>query len=181
MDVETGGLDPRNSSLLSFHGILVDPNSLKIEKTLAIPHIKPDDGIYLIEPGALAINKIDLIEHDKKAVSYTEAQSILFNFFPIKRYNIVPTGYNVDFDISFIKEHLMEIPEEYSEIFTYYSMDVKSIVQFLQMSETIPRHFSSCKLTDIADHFGYDTSNAHNAKVDCELTLSLLRQLTNKE
>lgn len=178
VDVETGGFDPETSSLLSFHGIKFSPNSFREIERLDIPHIKPDDGNYLISAGALQTTNIDLLEHDKKAIPYTEAKDLFLRFFRgHEAGSVVMTGYNVQFDIAFIKKYLLEVPEEYDRIFAYYPLDVKSIALTFQMARNlIPEYYSSCKLEHVAKHLGYDVTNVHNAKVDCELTLELLRR-----
>lgn len=75
-DVETGGFE--GTSLLSaYFGVLDENLNLLDELEL---FVRPDNRQYVVTAEALAINKINLIEHEKKAVTYKEAGTLLFNF-----------------------------------------------------------------------------------------------------
>ncbi|WP_431211438.1 hypothetical protein ACQ86N_37190 [Puia sp. P3] len=64
IDTETGGTDPANNSLLSL-GLVV----WKASEIGASLEILIDDGVLNVTEKALGINRINLQEHRKKAVS----------------------------------------------------------------------------------------------------------------
>lgn len=84
MDCETGGFE--GTSLLSFYfGVLDEDFNVLDELDLLL---RPKDHIYHINPEALEVNKINLIEHDKKAIPYNEGGTLLFNF--LQQHSAIP-------------------------------------------------------------------------------------------
>src|SRR5258706_13634686 len=70
-DSETGGLDPRSTSLLEIAAVIVDDDGHILSTFQRLT--RPDDGVYRVTPGALNVNKIVLASHDTAAVTYTDA------------------------------------------------------------------------------------------------------------
>ena len=100
-DNETGGLT-KDCSLLTSHFIIADEQLNVIEELGLV--IKPNDHQpYRVQATALAVNKINLIEHDKVAITQSEAAQKLFLFLKKHSNNgqikLIPIGHNVSFDI----------------------------------------------------------------------------------
>lgn len=77
IDTETGGIGRDVSLLSAYFGVLDENFNLLDELEL---FVRPDNHIYQVTAEALGINKINLVEHEKKAVTYKEAGTKLFNF-----------------------------------------------------------------------------------------------------
>jgi len=121
-DTETGGL-AENASLLTLHGFILD-DDLKIIDEIGL-RLKPEDNIYLIEGNALAINKIDLGEHTKHAITYAEGATKLKTFLskhvPSVKQKLNIVGQNIiDFDIPRLKNFLLST----QDFNFYFSRDV---------------------------------------------------------
>lgn len=190
-DCETGGLPKEDPSLLSLFGYLLN-DDLDILDQIEL-YTKPDFGPYKVVSRALEINGINLIKHDKKAITYYEAASELdffltnnFQEFNIKTNKIVPSGQNVDFDIWFLQHRLFASRNQYSysnvplakmeDFFSQRKLDIASIARFLKLCGTLPEHVDG-SLRSLCKYFGISTSGAHNAKRDVEMSLQVLRKL----
>src|SRR6185437_1201091 len=108
-DVESGGVTD-DHSLLSVYFAVIDEDLKTLHGELDML-IKPDDGNYVVTAGALVVNKIDLIEHDKVAIKESAAGTMLYNFLkthaPDGTTKLTPLGHNIAFDVQFIKKHLL--------------------------------------------------------------------------
>ena len=95
LDTETGGIGPDVSLLTVYLGVLDENLNLLDELEL---FLKPNDGIYKTTAEALGINKINLVEHEKKAVTYREGGTLLFQFLQKNSFvfqYIVPAGTDI--------------------------------------------------------------------------------------
>ncbi len=173
-DTETGGLK-KDMSLLTLYGYILDEN-LNVLDFIDLK-IKPDDGIYNISAQALEINKIVLTEHDKVAITLTEAKNQFANFVWRWALNnkLTPVGHNVRFDVKFVKTHLLE---EWDRYFDRRHLDTASIGKFLSLSGKLSK-LNQYSLTELATAFeiSFDTEKRHDAQVDAELTLKLLKNM----
>lgn len=173
-DTETGGLK-KDMSLLTLYGYILDEN-LNVLDFIDLK-IKPDDGIYNISAQALEINKIVLTEHDKVAITLTEAKNQFANFIWRWALNnkLTPVGHNVRFDVKFVKTHLLE---EWDRYFDRRHLDTASIGKFLSLSGKLSK-LNQYSLTELATAFeiSFDTEKRHDAQVDAELTLKLLKNM----
>lgn len=159
--------------------------------------LKPEDELYRLSPTAMSINGIDIVEHDKRAFSYSygktkleeflkdvsgdtyckEANTSIRKWGKPQKFNIV--GWNIDFDRKFINHYLMD-EDKWSEYFHYSVLDVKSVFMNALRENKLPNyHKDSFKLTDIAQYFDIPVDGAHNAKFDSELTIKVLNKLNN--
>ena len=197
-DVETGGL--KGTSLLSaYFGVLDENLNLLDELEL---FVRPDNHQYVVTAEALGINKINLIEHEKKAITYKEAGTKLFNFLEVNssfpKYMIPegsditklklndhqigwgieklePLGHNVSFDIIRIKEDLIS-EGSWLKFVSYRLMDTGGIGNFLKKQGKIPKEISG-SLSSYATHFGVDYTGAHDAKCDCQITVAVFKEM----
>ena len=96
IDTETGGLKPNKHSLLSIALVVWEDMEIIDSEDILI-----NDGLLSVTEEALAINKINIQEHKKSAISSSLAIEQIFLFitkhFPEKR-KITLAGHNVQFD-----------------------------------------------------------------------------------
>ena len=131
LDCETGGIGDDGSLLTVWFGVyspefqLIDELSLKI---------KPKDGIYNLTARALEINQIDIIEHDKVAITKSEAGKLLFKFLAKNKGDdmLIPVGHNVAGDVRWVNQHLLNA-DAWCQSCSYRKLDSSTIARFLMM------------------------------------------------
>lgn len=175
-DCETGSVDPKKGSLLTaYFCILNDKDEIIDELDLKL---KPDDGVYLYEQEALDVNGINIDEHDKVAITYSEGKQRLLSFLkkhsPKKR-GIRPCGHNIPFDINFITSHLLA-QEEWDKYCHYRILDTTPIATFLQDIGFLPPKIGS--LTSLVEHFQVDKKTAHEAKGDVLMWIDVYKKMS---
>lgn len=179
-DCESGGLNPQQYSLLTVCFKVAD-SSLQVIETLNLS-LKPNDGVYKIHPKALEKNKIDIVKHDREAITYKEAKSKVLTF--LSRHSglgaekLTPIGFNVGFDDGFIQSQL--VPKEDWEMHVdYHKLDVSVAFQLLKFFNLVPGSVKS-NLTSVAHAFGCLGENAHTAEADTEMTINVLRNMKQR-
>ena len=177
-DVESGGVTD-DHSLLSVYFVVIDEDLKTVHGELDLL-VKPDDGNYVVSAQALEVNKINLLEHDKVAISESKAGTLLYNFLkthaPDGTVKLTPLGHNIAFDVQFIKKHLLN--KAFNQYVSYRMLDISSIIQFFKLTGLVSRDLAG-SLSEIATHFGISTiSNVpHTAKGDTWMVIEVLRKL----
>jgi oligoribonuclease (3'-5' exoribonuclease) len=175
LDVEAGGTT-NDKSILSAYFIVLDEDLKTIYGELDLK-IKPNDGIYHVTAEALNINKIDLVQHDKEAVTEGKASTLLYEFLekhaPQGKTKLTPLGHGIEHDILFIKEHLLKNINKYV---SYRYLDTGCVTQFLKLTGKVSRDLEG-SLEKIANYFEIFIHTLHTAKDDTWLTIEILRKL----
>lgn len=177
-DVEAGGVDVEHS-LLSAYFVVIDDDLKTVYGELDLL-VKPDNGNYVATAQALEVNKIDLIAHDKIAITESKAGQLLFNFLKEHAQNgttkLIPLGHNISFDVEFIKKHLLK--KAFNQFVSYRMLDTASVVQFFKLAGLVSRDLAG-SLSEIAIHFGISTimNVPHTAKGDTWMAIEILRKL----
>lgn len=174
-DVETGGFE--GTSLLSaYFGVLDENFNLVDELEL---FVRSKDHIYKVTAEALSINKINLIEHEKIAITYEQAGTALFEFLCKNtddgKIKLGPIGHNVIFDIVRIKKDLIS-DGSWLKFVSYRIRDTGGIGNYLKDKGLIPKEISG-SLSSYAGFFGIDSSKAHDAKADCQMTVEVYKRM----
>ena len=184
LDVETTGLDCRKHGLrevgfiIEIDGVEVDKGVFKINPfTYTTKDVEIDD--YALEISKVSIE--DLKSYDRVSYCFKELMKKLVKYVNVNDKNdcFVIAGYNVAFDIGFIKEWFKEmgLQDSYKDLFHYKSLDVFSIVFAL-------RHIGlnsaeNDKLETMCNYFGIEI-DAHNALSDIEATKKLYELICEK-
>ena len=184
LDVETTGLDCRKHGLrevgfiIEIDGVEVDKGVFKINPfTYTTKDVVIDD--YALEISKVSIE--DLESYDSSSYCFKELMKKLVKYVNVNDKNdcFVIAGYNVAFDIGFIKEWFKEMGllDSYKDLFHYKSLDVFSIVFAL-------RHIGinsaeNDKLETMCNYFGIGIE-AHNALSDIEATKKLYELICEK-
>ena len=175
-DTETGGVR-KEMSLLTLYGYILDEN-LNILDTIDLK-IKPDDGVYHLNAQGLGINKINIIEHDRIAKPVSEVKTRFKNYICGWSLNqkLTPIGHNIRFDVKFAKTHLME---DWDRYFDRRHIDTASVGKFLALTGFVPK-LNSYSLSEMAAAMmiDVDENKRHEASYDADLTLKVLRNMTN--
>lgn len=135
-------------------------------------------GIYLVTPGALEINKIDLVKHEKISITQKEAGAKLRDFLGAltkPHGKLIPVGHNVSFDIDQITGPNGIITKKDWELYTSYrTLDIAVVGRFLVISGLLPE---ASNLESYAKLFKLDTTNLHTTKQDTLLTINILKEM----
>lgn len=181
LDTETGGLDPMFCSLLTAYFAVTD-EQLNVLDTLDLKLKETDDpntNYYYVTEKALEVNKIDLRTHSKDAVTYKAAGTLLYNF--IKKNSndgaekLIPIGCNVAFDIKHICKEIIS-QGSWEKHCSYRVEDIGSHIRLLQRNGLLSKSMPG-SLSKTAEYFGIDSSLAHSASGDVELTIKVLKEL----
>jgi DNA polymerase III alpha subunit (gram-positive type) len=181
-DCETGGLDPiKNSLLTAYFGVYNSQFDLIDELDL---QLRPQDLSQLnVHPTALKITGINLEEHlsDPQTLTYQQGKDKLIkllekNKIPKKRRSFRPCGQNIEFDINFIKNQLLE-DEIWGKYVHYNTIDTLRILTFLQDIGILPVDLG--KLESLVNYFNIPMGQAHNAKEDIRMTVEVYKAMGN--
>lgn len=180
IDIETGGLTADVSLLTAYFGFyeLVNGKFNKLDELDL--KIKPNDGIYRVTGESLAINNINLVEHDKIAIFEKIAGQELYkklqNWFVFSKDKFIPVGHNVAFDIRKITTTLISMGS-WENFVSYRVMDTCTIAQFQRISGKLPENLS-CSLGHLAGYYKVQINGKHHeAKCDVEMTMAVLENL----
>lgn len=170
-----GGLEKDQYSLLTVYLVMTDDN-FNILGDLYL-YLKPNDGIYKVCARAMEVNKINLVEHDKKAITYKEGATALYNFLSKHtdggKIKATVVGHGIYGDVEWILHHLIS-RNSFENFTSYRKLDTSSTCQFLKSVGLFPEDVSG-SLVSLAKHFKVtvDESLAHDAKYDTLLTLGV--------
>lgn len=176
LDTETFGIG--NVTLLTaWFGVYDKDFNLKAELDLKL---KPDDGLYIGQPKALGINKIDLYEHDKIAITYKQGATELYNFLrantKLGGEQLIPCGHNISFDIRKITDNLVS-KGSWDTMVSYRTLDTGTISQFLRMTGKLPMEVEA-GLGKLVKHFDIKVDGEmHTAETDAKCTIKVLQKL----
>jgi DNA polymerase III alpha subunit (gram-positive type) len=175
-DTESGGLLEEHS-LLSAHFSVLDKDLNEIA-SLDLK-TKPDNGNYILTAGGLEVNKINLVEHDKVAVTCKEAATLIWKFLNFHSFGgqikLIPVGHNVAHDIKLI--NAQTIGRKAWEAFVrYHVLDTATLALACQVIGKLPADMS-ISLGVLAKHFNAPEFEAHTAKGDTQATVFVAKNL----
>jgi len=178
IDAETGGIGLDKSLLtLSLQAFNQEFNLINNKELFLIP----DDGIYHVDPNALEVNNINLVELAKKAIPYRKAGTELYNYLKELSTNgtnkLTLVGKNVHGDVSHIQDKLLS-KGSWDTFVAYNALDLSVIVQFLKESNVIPKDLND-SLTSICTFLGIQF-NPHQADEDSRATMESIAALIKR-
>lgn len=173
IDTETGGMNPNKHSLLSVAMVIWNNTKIVDSTELLI-----NDGQLIVTDEALAINKINIEEHKKSAISPSQAIEKIFQFitkhFPQQK-EITIAGHNVHFDVSFLKNLFTQNKKDFNNFFSHRIIDTSSILHYLYLAGHIKqRAISSDEAFAL---FKIEVEGRHTALGDAVATAKLFNKL----
>lgn len=178
-DNETGGIDPE-TSLLTVYFAVLDENLNQLDE-LELYLKANNGGPYIVEAGGLEVNKINIVDHDKKAITYSEGGQLLVKM--LRKHvtgkdKLTPLGHNVHFDIGGVNRHLLGA-KTWHQFVSYKIQDTQQIASFLQRRGDLPKDMS-VSLGSLMNYFGINPpGNAHESKYDTLGTIDVYGALLN--
>ena len=180
LDTETGGLDPTVHSLLSI-------GAVDIEKgTMFYGELIPTS--LCVTPQAMAVNKLDLTGWNTKTDFRRSSEEIGENFldFLSGTREVIFTGMNIAFDVSFLRNHLSTTVKRIG----FRHLDLNSLIVAGSYSSNVSFHSARSHYSKSADIqlqewlVGRHTPvgiGAHNALYDALFNCFLLARLVEKQ
>jgi len=181
LDLETTGLDPDKHGIVQL-AFIAEIDGQVVEEKLW--NINPGEYVEY-DPKALEINGLTLAQI-QTFQPYEEVYLDVINFLGrhVDRFNkydkFIINGYNVEFDIGFLKKLFLQDGERYfNSWFDYKSIDVFALVKILDI-EGLRQRNKNQKLTTICENEGVSLVNAHDALADIRATRELYYHLIDK-
>jgi hypothetical protein len=175
LDCESGGF-PKGVALLSTHLAVCD-ESWEIVDELELM-TKPNDGHYLVSAEALEVNKINLVEHDKIAITYSaagqELRNFLWKYSENGKIKLIPMGKNVAGDITWITDNLLGM-KAWSQFVSYRLYDLTPLIIYLKRKGKIAEDAPE-SLSGLATHFGIE-ADWHTARGDNYAGIKVMKKL----
>lgn len=179
LDIETGGIAD-NVSLLTAYFIILNKDLGELA-TLSLT-LKPNNNApYVVEAEGMGINKINLVEHDKVAVSMSEGGRLYREF--IKDWSedgkikLIPLGQNVPSDVRKLYMELLN-KKESDKYLSYRVLDTAVIHQFLQQLGLMPDvEVVSGSLSSLVEYFQIQVpGNPHEAEYDTRCAVEVYKK-----
>lgn len=170
LDTETGGLNPKEHSLLSI-GIVFVKDGRVVEKK----EWKVKSNTYNVTPQALKINQIDLTELYEHGDTIEQIRKDFIITMKDLYKGSKPTlvGHNIGFDIGFIYSNLLE-KQAWESFVSYRNIDTAGIARFLQDIKVL--NIKKVDLSSLMVFFnlGNELSEGrHSALFDAECTWTI--------
>lgn len=181
VDCEFGGL-AKECSLLTMAMVLYDHNFNELDHIHYF--IKPDNGLYVVEAGGLAVNNINIVAHNNRldCKTYREASTAmyqnLYDWSNCGKEKLYVTGKQVAGDVRRIQDTLIS-KSTWENFCSYHLLDVSSVYQFLK-SLGLYKNLTKGSLSDLLAHYGIDASQQHDALADVRYTVEVLRRMRNE-
>lgn len=172
IDTEHGGFHP-TTSLLSIGFAVFDPLTGEITDQM---HLRVQHDIYSVDPLALEVNKINLVDHHKIAYPISEcralARSFLASCIKDKDDYIIPVGSSVAGDVQLLKNNGF-----YTSKISHKVRDLTVIASSLIDAGKLPD--MKVGLQDLASYFGIYPGQPHNAFCDAITSARVYWKLMN--
>ncbi len=176
LDTETGGLDLEKHSLLSVGLVVGNEGEVRDSLEILIKH-EP----YVVSAGGMAVNRIDLVQHDRVALEPAAALEALDGFlqrhFPNPGQSVTLVGHNVPFDRAFLAAFFAHQGRSLEPRISHRIIDTHSIAAVLRDAGRL--NVESLSSTALFQHFGILVPEAkrHTALGDALATFELYWRL----
>lgn len=177
LDTETTGLDPNKHFAIQLSYIGIIDNEIKFDNDLFLRPQYIENFQFSQE--ALDVNK--RTKQEIEAFKFENEQiKILLNDLSKNQYRYYIAGYNVNFDIEFLKAIFSRLHLNMHDHFNYLYLDVLQLVINLKLAGKI--NPDNCRLQTILQYFDLikDVNTLHNAKQDIICTKLLYDFLIKK-
>jgi DNA polymerase III alpha subunit (gram-positive type) len=180
-DCETGGFEENKHSLLTAYFGVYSEDLVLIDDLYL--QLKPEDVSKInCDPGALAVNKINLTEHieDTDTVTYDVGKQRLVdlltrNKIKGKRNHYTPFGHNIAFDNRFIWTQLLP-EDEWKKLVHYLPVDTTNMATILKKIGFLPPN-QNIKLTELVKYYEIPEVDAHNARGDIKMNIEVYKKM----
>lgn len=178
-DTETTGIDPEAQDVLQFAYIIEIDGEVKREGSMFMQPF-----VYeTISPEALAVNNLTVEQiktYDRPEVVHKVMLKLFGEF--IDKFDrsdkFYPAGYNVNFDMDFLKNFFLKNHDNYfGSWFNWHRIDPLPLLYFLEYDGKIS--LKDYKLQTVCDYYEIEIA-AHEALSDIKATRQLIKLLQAK-
>ena len=177
LDTESGSRHA-SSTLLTAYFMVAD-DTFKVLGELYL-ELKPEQNEhYIVDAQGLEVNGINLVEHNKVAITCKQAKTLLYDF--LKKMSngerLVPVGHATKSDIHRICDKLIS-EGSWEQFCSYHFIDTSVVLQFLRACGRMPQDTDG-SVSALASYFNIDVdkNSLHNAKVDAQLTADVYKKM----
>lgn len=160
LDCETSGLNPEAHEILSLSVVILN-ESFEVEESIP-PFDVRIKASKEVDVNATLINGLN----PNEGISIDEVESSFIKWAALHGIEkIIPVGYNVSFDLSFVKQHLPKVAGKFS----HHHRDVMQLVEIINDLHQLTRGekmFQSCSLGNVLKTLGMSDEGSHNAYTD---------------
>ena len=172
-DLESGGIPEGCSTLTAYFKALDHDNKVLGDLRLLV---KPNDGLFVVTAEGLEVNGINLVEHNAKAITYSEAGQLLRNFLVKHSENgkvkMIPLGKNISGDIKWVNESILGA-KTWNQYVSYRIWEVTTLALAAQKLGKIP-YDMSISLGSLVEFFGIIIEgDLHNEVYDTNATIAV--------
>lgn len=179
IDTETGGLNPKENSLLTVALMVVKNKEVIAQNEWKIKHAS-----YNVSARAMEVNGIDLVEHDKEATHAEVAGEEMIAFLEAycsKEEKGMLVGQNTIFDKNFLEGFFSSLKNKtlmgaYYRLVSHRYIDLMSITAFLNLSGVLDT--DGLSLDAVIESLNLEVKARHTATDDARLTWEALLRLT---
>jgi DNA polymerase III epsilon subunit-like protein len=182
VDTETTGLDSRKHFAFQISYLIEENNRLLLERTL---EMRPDN----YKQFEFDSEAEDIHGYSKEKILSLPSESEQFGVLlkDLQQYGenrLTITGYNVSFDIYFLRalfarnESSNRKAKKFYDYFDYMHCDVMQLVQAHRVAGKLD--LPSIELEKVCRHFGISTEGAHNSMVDIVNTKAIFDRLVDR-
>jgi len=181
-DTETTGVNPKENGLIQLAAIVEIDGEVKGAESWNIAPFLVDR----IEDKALEVNgktKKEIFAYTAPDLMIAKVKAFFARFVDPydKSDKFTPAGYNVSFDIEFLREWFFKCGDKYGygSWMNYNAVDPLPLVRWLRFAGVL--NLPDYKLGTVCDHFGIALgSDAHDALADVRATRNLVRLLNDR-
>jgi ribonuclease T len=179
VDVETAGFDPARNALLEIAAVLVRINDEDrwVRGETLHAHVQPFEGAKL-DPAALQFNGIDPYHPFRMALTEKEALDKIFK--PVRQEiekqgctRAILVGHNAFFDLSFVKAAADRCKIKRTPFHSFTTLDTATLSGLVYGQTVLARAAQAAGLE-------WNSSRAHSALYDAELTADLFCTIVNR-
>jgi DNA polymerase-3 subunit epsilon len=173
--METSGVDPVKNGILTLdYKVEIDGEIKAKGKILNNPVGK------LIEDGALQVNGLkreQIAGFQLPAANYAVISGVLNQF--VDKYDtsdkFYAGGYNVGFDVNFLRQFFLDNGDKYFGSFFFFSyIDPSALIPFLRYKGMFPDYPARQRLCDVAEYFGViNKEQLHDSEADLKMTMDV--------
>lgn len=172
VDTETGGFNAATDALLTVGLVAYDTAAREIVTTTEIK-VHPD--LLRVDPGALAVNNVDLKQHNAEALSRMDAAAAIARFVLPEWRRAQMVCHNSAFDKPFLEALL---GDRFPELFFWQPLCTMQLAQWVaHMGRLAPGVTSLAKL---CAEFGVAPGKGHTALADATATVGVYRKLIER-
>lgn len=156
-DIETTGLDPMYDEIIEIGAIKIeDGKEIETFSTLIKPKYKIDE--FITELTGIT---------NEMVMDAPKINEVLPKFMDFIKDSVI-LGHNVDFDINFIYDNL--INEDMNPI-------TNDFVDTLRLSRRLLPELKHHRLSDLANYYNIDTTGSHRSLTDVRITIDIFKNL----